>query len=524
MEQKSVAQSGKLGLKLSLGVVVIYLISLLITNFSIGLVTSSANTDKINYLRIITNIIIFLILFRVLFKRLVSNKINDIINWLQSSKEGSVKSDLNLESNDELGLLVNELNTIEGKSSGNIIEEIREEIGDLSIYSNELSASSKEGNKAIKETHGLIEDMTASIEEISASSEEVTSFAEEATSQTHLGKENIEQTIKSMQDINQAVDETVETMKELNENSQKIGEIIELITNIADQTNLLALNAAIEAARAGEQGQGFAVVAEEIRELAEETANATSDIVEIVKVTQDKSNEGLEAIQQVESKAKEGKSVAEETTQVFFDIENASQQTADMIEQTAISAQDLAESSEKIMAKSRVISDIFDVVTDSSNELAEMSQNVNQLTGSEASDKDNADLVQWDDSYSIGVDKVDNQHKELFKRLNDLILANKSDKGRDEVKKILGFLADYTVKHFEDEEELQRESGYPDYELHKEIHDNFVQDVVELKEKLEAGRVDAATMMKFNKKVTKWLINHVKGIDQEVGKHINKNK
>lgn len=499
MKNKTVREEKLNGLrvKFGLGVILSFLISILAGNFLEGLINNYFFGDGIIYLETFITVIVGLILIEILLSKLVVDN-----NQIRISQEAEESSNAN---------------------QANTIKKIKEEVSDLSIYSQELSASSKEGSTEIKEAHDLIEDMIDSIQDISASAEEVTSFAQEATSQTQLGKDNIEKTINSMRDINQAVDETMEIMQELNENSQEIGEIIELITDIADQTNLLALNAAIEAARAGEEGQGFAVVAEEIRELAEETANATGDIVKIVEATQTKSKEGLEAIKQVNGKAKEGENIAEETDQVFSEIETVSQQTAQMIEQTAISAQDLADNSEKVRENSENISEIFEVVIDSSHDLAEMSKNVDALVSdSDVESGEDLDLIKWDDSYSIGVDEIDEQHQELFRRINDLIMASKSNTGKDEIKETLDFLADYTVKHFADEEELQKEYDYPDYETHKDIHEKFVQDVVDFQKKIDEEGMNSVTLMKFNRKATEWLVNHVKGIDQEVGAHINK--
>ncbi|OCL28099.1 chemotaxis protein [Orenia metallireducens] len=517
-----------LGLRFGLGIIIAILVSIPIGQFISALVSNYIYGGKqIGYLARIIDYVLIFILLEILLKQLVVKRIDKITTLVRSLKSDNFSSDdIKVSGNDEIGNLYNEFESMDKSLDGglnSIIQGVRKEIDSLSIYSNELSASSKEGNATIDETHQLVEHMMSNVEEISASAEEVTGFAEESSAQTQLGRDNIEKTITSIQEINESVSNTVEIIKALHENSKQIGEIISLITNIANQTNMLALNAAIEAARAGEQGKGFAVVAEEIRHLSEETSSATGDIVNIVKETQLKSQEVLNSIEKVELKAKEGERIAEETDRVFFEIEESSQETAMMIEQTAHAAQDLAENSDRLVQESQIISRIFSVVSSSSEELAEMSQKINALINKTNSKDTSLGLIEWDDSYSVGIEAIDKQHKQLFNIVNDLISANKLNKGKKEIGKVLNFLADYTVKHFKDEEKLQQDSGYPDYESHKELHDKFLEDAVNFKERFDKGQIDTATMMDFNKTITRWLVQHVRGIDQEVGEHIRNN-
>jgi len=515
-------------LKFGIGIILAILVSIPIGGFISNLVSRYIyGGQQIGYLAKIIDYLIIFILLEILLRQLVVNRLKKITNLLKGVKNGNLSSDdIEIGGNDEISNLYNEFDRMDSSLEGGltaIIQGVRKEIDSLSIYSNELSASSKEGNATIDETHQLVEHMMSNVEEISASAEEVTGFAEESSAQTQLGRDNIEKTITSIKEINESVNNTVEIIKALHHNSKQIGEIINLITNIANQTNMLALNAAIEAARAGEQGRGFAVVAEEIRHLSEETSSATGDIINIVQETQLKSQEVLNSIEKVELKAKEGEQIAQETDRVFFEIEESSQETAVMIEQTAHAAQDLAENSDRLVQDSEIISRIFNVVSSSSEELAGMSQKINALINKGDSKNNDLGLIEWEDSYSVGVEEIDQQHKQLFDIVNDLIRANKLNKGKKEIGRVLNFLADYTVKHFEDEEKLQQNSGYPDYEAHKRLHEQFVDDALNFKNRFENGQIDTATMMDFNKTITRWLVQHVKGIDQEVGKHIRNN-
>lgn len=131
--------------------------------------------------------------------------------------------------------------------------------------------------------------------------------------------------------------------------------------------------------------------------------------------------------------------------------------------------------------------------------------------------------IEWRKSYEIGIVEIDAQHQELFHKINNLLEACSTQKGKEEVLNTIDFLGEYVIKHFRDEEKLQTDSGYPDYYQHKLAHEQFKKDYKILKSKLDEEGVSLNFILTVNQVVVDWLVKHIAGADRTFGNYL-KNK
>jgi len=131
--------------------------------------------------------------------------------------------------------------------------------------------------------------------------------------------------------------------------------------------------------------------------------------------------------------------------------------------------------------------------------------------------------ILWTEDLAVGVDKIDDQHKELFRRVQGLLDACKAGRGKDAVVDTIHFLESYVIEHFSAEENLQREVAYPEYLNHKAVHDKFLEDVAALRKSLDEEGPGLSTIATTNTMVVDWLINHIKRMDKKLGEYIKAN-
>ena len=368
------------------------------------------------------------------------------------------------------------------------------------------------------------EEMSATSGDIARNCLYAAESAHKATEQTHSGSQLVQSSSRLMENIAQRVNVSSSTVEGLGKRSDQIGAIVNTIQDIADQTNLLALNAAIEAARAGEQGRGFAVVADEVRALAERTTKATKEIAAMIKAIQSETQNAVTSMSEGVEEVKRGTAETTRSGEALEDILNKINELTMQISQVATAAEEQTATTQEITNNIQMITDVVNRNVENSRSttlatttLSKEVDNLHELVGHFRLSK----ALEWDASFATGVSKYDDQHKVLFNMVNDLADAMQQKKSKDAVGRVLNGLAEYTINHFADEERNFAQTHYPEETQHKVLHKKLLDQVTELIGKFNAGEpLIAQDVINF---LQDWLVNHIKGTDKKYGPHLNKN-
>lgn len=319
-------------------------------------------------------------------RKYLSNKTNIMLSAMEKFAQGDLTQRLDIEKEDDIGKLYKGFNkTIENITS--MLVRVTEAVHATASASAEISASSEqmatgaqEQSSQTREVAAAIEQMSKTIMATTGSTEESAQAARNAKNIASVGGKVVEETIIGMNKIAEVVMKASKTVEVLGENSDKIGEIIQVINEIAEQTNLLALNAAIEAARAGEQGRGFAVVADEVRKLAERTGKATKEIENMIKQIQGDTSGAVESMKQGTIEVEQGKKLASQAGDSLKQIINATDKVLDVTNQVATASEEQSATSEEIARSIDMINTVSHQTAESVQQVAIATDDLNRLT------------------------------------------------------------------------------------------------------------------------------------------------
>ncbi|PWU67203.1 methyl-accepting chemotaxis protein [Gracilibacillus dipsosauri] len=326
---------------------------------------------------VISGFIVFFII------RSIIMPINRLVKASDQISQGDLSVEISMEGNSELGQLAQSFNRMR-KHLNQLIKDIRDKANNLSNSSDELNASTEQNTTATEQISTSIQDivvgmdnqssgistsektaeeMVVSIQDIATSSNEVSTTSNRTMDAVKEGNKAIETTLTQMESIKKNTLQLSNRIEGLGNLSQQISNIIDVITNISEQTNLLALNAAIEAARAGEHGKGFAVVADEVRNLAEESSHSAEQIKEMIGKIQNETTQTVESMNTTNKQVEKGMEVANNAGESFTDITGYVDTITAQIKNVVSKVEAISDGAEEFTQAFKKISDIAENTT-----------------------------------------------------------------------------------------------------------------------------------------------------------------
>lgn len=318
--------------------------------------------------------------------RQIVTPVRRLMGLAEKVADGDLTVSVDSTSKDEVGQLTLSINKMVSDLAGTV-RQVMDAASVVASATTEISAGAqamatgteKQSSQA-GEVASAVEEMSKSILDNSRNAVATADTATKARQVAEQGGRAVEETMHGMKRIAEKVGRSAGMVQALGRFSDQIGEIISVIDEIADQTNLLALNAAIEAARAGEQGRGFAVVADEVRKLAERTTRATKEIATMIKKIQDDTADAVRAMNEGTREVASGIQLADQAGNALQQIIENTLKVTDMVAQIASASEEQSSTSEEIARNVESISGVARETASGTHQIAKASEDLNRQT------------------------------------------------------------------------------------------------------------------------------------------------
>ena len=312
-------------------------------------------------------------------------QIQSMVNRIETDLDFTVR--VNVKKHDEIGQTTSALNRLLDKLQDNLnsiaagAQSVAAAANEMSSTSTHVATASTQQSEAASDMAATVEEMTVSINHVADRSLEANRISSESGRLASSGEEVIGHTVEDMNEIASTVNEAAALIQQLEANSQQISNVVAVIRDVADQTNLLALNAAIEAARAGEQGRGFAVVADEVRKLAERTSTSTKEISSTIDTMRTSASNAVDSMQGVVSRVALGVERAQEANTSIKQIGEGSRNAVHMVEEITEAIREQGTATNNIAMQVERIAQMSEESSAAAANSAQAAQDLDRLAG-----------------------------------------------------------------------------------------------------------------------------------------------
>ena len=311
------------------------------------------------------------------------SQIQSMVNRVESDLDFTVR--VAVSKQDEIGQTTSALNRLLDKLQSNLksiatgAQSVASAANQMATTSNQVATASHQQSEAASDMAATVEEMTVSINHVADRAQEANRISSASGQLAISGEKVIGQTVSDIQDIAMTVHEAAELIHGLEQHSQQISNVVAVIKEVADQTNLLALNAAIEAARAGEQGRGFAVVADEVRKLAERTAASTKEIGNTIDSMRTSAGNAVTSMQGVVNKVAKGVERAQEANESIKQIGEGSRNAVSMVEEITAAIREQGTATNNIATQVEHIAQMSEESSAAAGNSSEAAQDLDRL-------------------------------------------------------------------------------------------------------------------------------------------------